>query len=112
VVAGDDRLATVIDDHGFDAVIAPDRGDDPDIAADESFFAPTRDGIVTYDRIRPLLLFDDAAARNATWGFVVPDTVEAFPAGYVPADADDLPDGVELTDIPVSPGALDAPDDE
>jgi phosphoadenosine phosphosulfate reductase len=112
VVAGDDRLATVIDDHGFDAVIAPDRGDDPDIAADESFAAPTRDGAVTYDRIRPLLIFDEDAARNATWGFVVPDTVDAFPAGYVPESTDDLPDGVELADIPVDSGTLDAPDDE
>jgi len=106
VIAGDDRLATVIDDHGFDAVIAPDRGNDPDTAADEFFVAPTRDGAVTYDRIRPLLVFDAEAARNATWGFVVPDTVDAFPAGYVPEDADGLPDGVELADVPVSPGTL------
>lgn len=112
VVSGDDRLATVIDDHGFDGVLAPDRGDHPDTATDESFFAPTRDGTVTYDRIRPLLLFDEAAVRNATWGFVVPDTVEAFPAGYVPADADDLPDGVELTDVPVAPTTLHATDSE
>ena len=112
VIAGEDRLATVIEDHGFDAVIAPDRGDDPDIAADESFVAPTRDGTGTYDRIRPLLLFDAEAAQNATWGFVVPDTVDAFPAGYVPESADDLPEGVELADVPVSPGTLDAPDDE
>ncbi|WP_424019614.1 hypothetical protein ACOZ4N_09125 [Halorientalis pallida] len=108
VIAGDDRLATVIDDHGFDAVIAPDRGDDPDIAADESFVAPMRDGAVTYDRIRPLLIFDGEATWNATWGFVVPDTVDSFPAGYVPDGPDDLPDGVDLTDIPVSPGTLDA----
>ncbi|RXK48341.1 hypothetical protein [Halorientalis pallida] len=110
VIAGDDRLADVIDDHGFDAVIAPDRGDDPDIAADESFVAPTRNGAVTCDRIRPLLLFDEDAARNATWGFVVPDTVAAFPAGYVPEDGDDLPEGVELVDIPVGPDTFDATD--
>jgi phosphoadenosine phosphosulfate reductase len=103
VVAGDDRLATVIDDHGFDAVIVPDRGDQPAVSVDDSFFTPARDGAVTYDRIRPLLPFDETAARNATWGFVVPDTVETFPAGYVPESADDLPDGVELTDIPVIP---------
>jgi hypothetical protein len=40
----------------------------------------------------------------------VSDTVDAFPAGYVPKSADDLPDGVGLTDIPVSPGTLDTPD--
>ncbi|AQL41857.1 hypothetical protein BV210_03605 [Halorientalis sp. IM1011] len=102
VIAGDDRVATVIDDHGFDGVIVPDRGDQSDVSTDDSFFTPARNGTVTYDRIRPLLPFDETAARNATWGFVVPDTVDAFPAGYVPESADDLPDGVELADIPVS----------
>jgi phosphoadenosine phosphosulfate reductase len=106
VVAGDDRLATVIDDHGFDGVLVPDRGDE--VSPDDSFFTPARDGTVTYDRVRPLLPFDEAAARNATWAFVVPDTVDAFPAGYVPERADDLPEGVDLTDVPVAPTALDA----
>ena len=38
------------------------------------------------------------------WNYVVPDTVEDFPAsGYVPQGYDDLPNGLTIDDIPVSP---------
>ncbi|MFB6076966.1 MAG: nodulation protein, partial [Candidatus Nanohaloarchaea archaeon] len=39
---------------------------------------------------------------DATWNHIVPDQVDGFDGGF-PQSPDDLPDGVDREDIPVSP---------
>jgi phosphoadenosine phosphosulfate reductase len=88
-LAGNHLLKTValndaIADHGFDGVFSGVRWDEQEARADETFFSPRHD--------------------SETWGFVVPDLVPGWPDdGYVPQDFDDLPDGVGVEDLPVSP---------
>lgn len=37
------------------------------------------------------------------WEYIVPDSVESYPADHVPVSTDGLPDGVEPADPSVSP---------
>jgi len=99
VVAGGDA-SDAIADHGFDAVLSGTRWDEQ---GGETFFSPRRGEGSPHDRVQPILQFDEAAVWDATWGFVVPDTVVAYPSGYVPQGVDDLPAGVDLAGVPVSP---------
>ncbi len=101
-VALNDTLA----EHGVDGVISGVRWDEQEARADETFFSPRHDPDIypPHDRIQPILQFAEADVWEAFWNFVVPDTVEGFPAeGYVPASADDLPGDLTQDDIPVSP---------
>jgi phosphoadenosine phosphosulfate reductase len=99
-------LNDAIEEHDIDGILSGVRWDEQEARADETFFSERHDPDIypPHDRVQPILQFDEAAVWDAFWNFVVPDTVEAFPDdGHVPQDADDLPEGVEWTDIPISP---------
>ncbi len=95
-----------IEAHGIDGIISGVRWDEQEARADETFFSPRHDSekYPPHDRVHPILQFDERAVWDATWNFLVPDTVPGWPQdGYVPQAYDDLPDGVTHDDIPVSP---------
>ena len=101
-VALNDALET----HDIDGVISGVRWDEQEARADETFFSERHDPDIypPHDRVQPILQFDESDVWDVFWNYVVPDTVEAFPEdGYVPESADDLPDGVEQDDVPISP---------
>jgi len=98
-------LNDVIEDRGIDGIISGVRWDEQEARADETFFSPRHDPDTypPHDRIHPILQFTERDVWDAFWGFVVPDTVEGYPEGHVPDNADDLPEGIEQSDIPISP---------
>ncbi|WP_332898423.1 phosphoadenosine phosphosulfate reductase family protein [Haladaptatus sp. CMSO5] len=99
-------LNNALEEYDIDGVISGIRWDEQEARADETFFSPRHDPDIypPHDRIQPILQFDEADVWEAFWNFVVPETVEGFPAeGYVPQDYDDLPNGLTHKDIPVSP---------
>ena len=100
-VALNDALET----HDFDGVISGVRWDEQEARADETFFSPRHDPEIypPHDRVQPILQFTERDVWDTFWGFVVPDTVENWPEGHVPQDADDLPEGVTWEDLPISP---------
>ncbi|MGM0604438.1 MAG: phosphoadenosine phosphosulfate reductase family protein [Halobacteriota archaeon] len=99
-------LNDALEEHCFDGVISGVRWDEQEARADETFFSPRHDPDIypPHDRIQPILHFDERAVWDAFWYFVVPETVPGYPEdGYVPQTFDDLPEGIEQSDIPVSP---------
>lgn len=99
-------LNDTIERVGIDGIISGVRWDEQEARADETFFSPRHDSqkYPPHDRVHPILQFDERAVWDATWNFLVPDTVPGYPDdGYVPQDYDDLPHGLTLEDIPVSP---------
>jgi phosphoadenosine phosphosulfate reductase len=99
-------LNDAIEEHDVDGILSGVRWDEQEARADETFFSPRHDPDIypPHDRVQPILQFDERAVWDAFWGYVVPDTVENYPDdGYVPQGADDLPEGVEWDDIPISP---------
>ncbi|MDQ2053511.1 MULTISPECIES: phosphoadenosine phosphosulfate reductase family protein [Halobellus] len=99
-------LNDALEEYDVDGVISGVRWDEQEARADETFFSPRHDPDIypPHDRIQPILQFDEASVWEAFWNFVVPDTVEGYPdEGYVPQSADDLPNGLTMDDIPVSP---------
>ncbi|MFB6091414.1 MAG: phosphoadenosine phosphosulfate reductase family protein [Haloquadratum sp.] len=98
-------LNDALEEHDVDGVISGVRWDEQEARADETFFSPRHDPDTypPHDRIQPILQFDEPAVWEAFWNFVVPDTVEGYPEGHVPESADDLPGGLTMADIPVSP---------
>ncbi len=98
-------LNDALESEGIDAVFSGVRWDEQEARADETFFSPRHNPDVypPHDRVHPILQFDEAAVWEAFWEVVVPDTVSGYPEGYVPTGIDDLPEGVTLEDIPVSP---------
>ncbi len=99
-------LNDAIEEHGFDAVVSGVRWDEQEARADETFFSPRHDveKYPTHDRVHPIVQFDERAVWDATWRYLVPDTVPEFPDdGYIPEDEDDLPAGLAAADIPISP---------
>jgi len=100
-VALNDALET----YDIDGVISGVRWDEQEARADETFFSPRHDPDIypPHDRIQPILQFDERDVWDAFWNYVVPDTVAGYPEGYVPQSADDLPEGVSKTDLPISP---------
>jgi phosphoadenosine phosphosulfate reductase len=99
-------LNDALESNDIDGVISGVRWDEQEARADETFFSERHDEDLypPHDRIQPILQFDERAVWDAFWNFVVPDTVEAYPDdGYVPAGAEDLPEGVTQDDVPVSP---------
>ena len=90
----------------IDGIVSGVRWDEQEARADETFFSPRHEveKYPPHDRVHPILQFDERAVWDATWNYVVPDTVAAWPDdGYVPQDYDDLPEGATLEDVPVSP---------
>ncbi len=99
-------LNDALEAYDIDGIISGIRWDEQEARADETFFSPRHDPEIypPHDRIQPILQFDEAAVWDAFWYYVVPESVPAFPdEGYVPASYDDLPEGVALEDIPISP---------
>jgi len=99
-------LNDTLEEYGIDGVISGVRWDEQEARADETFFSARHDPDIypPHDRIQPILQFDEAAVWEAFWNFVVPDTVEGYPEeGYVPESANDLPEGITMADIPISP---------
>jgi phosphoadenosine phosphosulfate reductase len=99
-------LNDALEEHDIDGVISGVRWDEQEARADETFFSPRHNPDIypPHDRVQPILQFDEADVWQAFWNFVVPETVSEFPdEGYVPQTFDDLPEGVNREDIPVSP---------
>jgi len=98
-------LNEVIEARGFDGIFSGVRWDEQESRADETFFSPRHDSekYPPHDRVHPILQFDERAVWDAFWNFVVPDAVEGYPAGHVPAGVDDLPGDLTPADLPVSP---------
>jgi phosphoadenosine phosphosulfate reductase len=98
-------LNNVITERGFDGVFSGVRWDEQDARADETFFSPRHESekYPPHDRVHPILQFEEADLWEAFWQYIVPDYVEGYPAGHVPGSTDDLPEGIEATDLPVSP---------
>ncbi|WP_058828914.1 phosphoadenosine phosphosulfate reductase family protein [Haloferax sp. Q22] len=98
-------LNDTLEARGFDGVFSGVRWDEQESRADETFFSPRHDSekYPPHDRIHSILQFEEADVWAAFWNYIVPDSVEGYPAGRVPASIDDLPDGVEPADLPVSP---------
>ncbi|MFC7155524.1 phosphoadenosine phosphosulfate reductase family protein [Halomarina halobia] len=98
-------LNHVIQEHGFDGIFSGVRWDEQEARADETFFSPRHDSrkYPPHDRVHSILQFDERALWDATWQYVVPDTVAGWPEGHVPQDYDDMPEGITARDIPVSP---------
>ncbi len=98
-------LNDAIEEHGFDGIVSGVRWDEQEARADETFFSPRHDveRYPPHDRVHPIVQFDEADVWDAMWGYVVPDSVEGFPVGYTPESKTDLPDGVTVDDVPVSP---------
>ena len=80
----------------IDGVISGVRWDEQEARADETFFSPRHDPDIypPHDRIHPILQFTERDLWDTFWQYVVPEEVDAFPAGHVPQSAGDLPDGV------------------
>jgi phosphoadenosine phosphosulfate reductase len=98
-------LNDALEDHDIDGVISGVRWDEQEARADETFFSPRHDPDIypPHDRIQPILQFDERAVWEAFWNYVVPETVEGYPAGYVPESEADLPNDLTMDDVPVSP---------
>ncbi|MEF8900741.1 MAG: phosphoadenosine phosphosulfate reductase family protein [Halovenus sp.] len=99
-------LNGALEEHDVDGVISGVRWDEQEARADETFFSPRHDPDIypPHDRIQPILQFEERAVWDAFWNVVVPDTVEEYPdEGYIPQSVEDLPDGVDGEDVPVSP---------
>ncbi|MFW6436528.1 MAG: phosphoadenosine phosphosulfate reductase family protein [Halococcoides sp.] len=99
-------LNDALEEHDIDGVISGVRWDEQEARADETFFSPRHDPDIypPHDRVQPILQFEEAAVWDAYWNYAVPDTVEAYPDdGYVPESTEDLPEDLEMEDIPVSP---------
>jgi phosphoadenosine phosphosulfate reductase len=99
-------LNDALEEHDIDGVISGVRWDEQEARADETFFSPRHDPDIypPHDRIQPILQFAERDVWDAFWHYVVPDTVDAYPdEGYVPESSEDLPEGVDWEDIPISP---------
>jgi sulfate adenylyltransferase subunit 2 (EC 2.7.7.4) len=99
-------LNDAITELGIDGIISGVRWDEQEARADETFFSPRHDPDIypPHDRVHPILQFAERDVWDTFWQFVVPDTVEAYPdEGYVPESAEDLPEGVDQADVPISP---------
>ncbi|WP_224269654.1 phosphoadenosine phosphosulfate reductase family protein [Haloprofundus salinisoli] len=98
-------LNETLTEYGFDGIFSGVRWDEQESRADETFFSPRHDSekYPPHDRIHTILQFDEGDVWDAFWQFVVPDTVEGYPAGHVPESREDLPEGLAAEDLPVSP---------
>ena len=99
-------LNDALEAHDIDGIVSGIRWDEQEARADETFFSPRHDPDIypPHDRIQPILQFAERDVWDAFWNYVVPDTVAGWPdEGYVPQSYDDLPEGVTLEDVPVSP---------
>ena len=99
-------LNDTLEAEGYDAIVSGVRWDEQEARADETFFSPRHDPDIypPHDRVHPILQFTEADVWDATWQYMVPDVVEGYPDDFgAPASDDQLPAGVTIDDIPVSP---------
>ena len=98
-------LNDALREHDVDGVISGVRWDEQEARADETFFSPRHDPDTypPHDRIHPILQFTERDVWDAFFEYVVPETVEGYPAGHVPKSTDDLPEGLTPDDLPISP---------
>lgn len=99
-------LNDALEAYNVDGVLSGVRWDEQAARSDETFFSPRHDPDIypPHDRIQPILPFTERDVWDATWSYMVPDIVESIPPdGFYPESVDDLPAGVSLDDIPVSP---------
>jgi phosphoadenosine phosphosulfate reductase len=91
--------------YGFDGVFSGVRWDEQESRADETFFSPRHESekYPPHDRVHSILQFEEADVWEAFWNFIVPDTVEGYPAGHVPQSAEDMPGDLVYEDLPVNP---------
>ena len=98
-------LNETIIQNGFDGIFSGVRWDEQEARSDETFFSPRHDfeKYPPHDRIHPILQFDERNLWDAIWKYVVPDSVEKYPVGHIPANYNDFPDGISIEDGPVGP---------
>ncbi|MDY6773664.1 MAG: phosphoadenosine phosphosulfate reductase family protein [Candidatus Nanohaloarchaea archaeon] len=105
--AGNHLLKTVpmnelLENHGIKAVINGVRWDEHESRGDEDFYSPREDP--DHTRVHPILQFTEREVWDVTWHHMVPDTVEEFEKmDDYPESEDDLPSGLSMEDIPISP---------
>jgi phosphoadenosine phosphosulfate reductase len=103
--AGNHLLKTVpmnelIESRGIKAVITGVRWDEHESRGDEKFYSPREDP--EHMRVHPILQFDERDVWDVTWFHLIPDTVGVDISEY-PSTPEDLPDGLKLDDLPISP---------
>ena len=105
--AGNHLLKTVpmnqfIEKEGIEIVINGVRWDEHESRQEEKFYSPRESP--DHLRVHPILQFTEAEVWEATWNYLVPDTVEQFgqETGY-PESEKDLPEGLKAEDLPISP---------
>jgi phosphoadenosine phosphosulfate reductase len=92
----------LIESEGITAVINGVRWDEHESRGDEKFYSPRENP--DHLRVHPILQFDERDVWDATWNHLVPDTVEGFERlDDYPENPDDLPEGITLEDLPISP---------
>lgn len=98
-------LNEAIEAAGYDGLFSGVRWDEQEARANETFFSARHDSekYPPHDRVHNILQFTEQDVWDAFWGYIVPDAVEGYPAGYVPDDAGDLPAGLTPEDLPISP---------
>ncbi len=104
--AGNHLLKTVpmnelIEARNITAVINGVRWDEQEARSDETFFSP-RDA-PEHMRVHPILPFTEQDIWRFTWDVIVPNAVEGWDRETWPGSQDDLPAGIGVDDLPVSP---------
>lgn len=105
--AGNHLLKTVpmnelIEARDIKAVINGVRWDEQEARSDEHFISPRESP--DHVRVHPILPFTEKNVWEFTWNVLVPETVEHFPEhADWPSSAADLPNGVAVDDLPISP---------
>ena len=103
--AGNHLLKTVpmnelLENHGIALVINGVRWDEHESRGDEDFYSPRQDP--EHLRVHPILQFDERDIWDVSWFHMVPDITGVEIKEY-PETEDDLPEGLPLADIPISP---------
>lgn len=91
--------------HGMDALVNGVRWDETEARADEEFFSPREYPNFPereHTRVHPILPFTEEDIWQYIWFTVVPD-VTGVEVEEMPESRDDLPEGVEAGDLPISP---------
>lgn len=103
-------LNEVLEEYEFDAVLSGIRWDEQESRAKETFFSPRHEEnkYPPHDRVHPILQYTEADIWETTWSVMVPDLVEEYPGdASPPRNIEELPHGVNVTDLPISPKYFD-----
>lgn len=98
-------MHTEIQNHGMDALVNGVRWDETDARAGEDFFSPREYPSYPekeHTRIHPILPFTEEDIWEYTWFYVIPD-VTGVEIEDMPDSKQDLPEGVDADEIPISP---------